>query len=333
MIPATDGVSIDSKSQANQASSTSLSQLWAKKYVQNLQNWDEKKIGGRAEFVDRLLQSLRSNSAKAWTNTETLLAQEVLRQGIERDLIDPWGIAKDVHDICETAVWAYTDDVIPQRLSVLAAAEIGKLRHKYTSQDPRVLGFVSMQLYHTREYLLEPLSQAEKFRVSEYFKVIDDLLYMPLQRAYEAAAQYDYEDPKLAVVQKLLPISSEIAYKICEKVREIYPSYQCHHGALTNTQVYISSIRDVEMFQIYLWVCVLEGNIEAIQQELFPLCVMLYPILKVRWELVQEMIQLLGAEIRFHLKEEEEAFFTPYFKALMDMFSPEVFPESPLSYD
>lgn len=328
MVSATNRVSIiNSNSQGKKASSTSLSKLWAKKYVQNLQNWDEKKVGGKEDFVDRLLQSLRSNSAKAWTNTENLLAKEVLRQRIDRNLIDPWGIAKDVHDICEIALWAYTDEVVPQRLSVLAAADIGKLRHKYTNQDPRVLGFVSMQLYNTREYLLEPLPQAEKFHISEYFKVIDDLLYMPLQRAYDAAANYDYENPKLAVVQKLLPISSEIAYTVCQKVRNLYPSYQCHHGSLTDTNVYISSIRDVEMFQIYLWVCVLENNIEAIQQELFPLCVMLYPILKVRWKLVREMIHCLGEEIRFYLGKEEEALFLPYFETLTEMFSPEVFPD------
>lgn len=82
------------------------------------------------------------------------------------------------------------------------------------------------------------------------------------------------------------------------------------------------------MFQIYLWVCVLENSIEAVQQELFPLCVMLYPILKVRWKLVQEMIHFLGEEIRFYLGKEEEALFLPYFETLTEMFSPEVFPDS-----
>jgi hypothetical protein len=42
------------------------------------------------------------------------------------------------------------------------------------------------------------------------------------------------------------------------------------------------------MFQVYLWVCVLEDTISSGQQELFPLCVMLYPRLNVRWELVQQ---------------------------------------------
>jgi hypothetical protein len=40
----------------------------------------------------------------------------------------------------------------------------------------------------------------------------------------------------------------------------------------------------------------LGGDIEVLQQELFPLCLMLYPTLNVSWELVRQMLHLMGRE-------------------------------------
>ncbi|MGA9380118.1 MAG: hypothetical protein WBV73_15245, partial [Phormidium sp.] len=194
--------------------------------------------------------------------------------------------------------------------------------------DPRVIGFVSMQFHYTGLSLISDLSVRKKTELLDYFKVIDDHLYMPLQRAYDAAANQDYDSQMLKVVQQLLPVSTEIAKNICERVIELYPNYSTYTGNLNNPVVKTASIRDVEMFQVYLWVCVLENSIAAIQQELFPLCVMLYPTLKVRWELVRQMINLLGKEIGNRLGREQQELFKPYFQALREMFSPEIFPES-----
>lgn len=82
------------------------------------------------------------------------------------------------------------------------------------------------------------------------------------------------------------------------------------------------------MFQVYLWVCILEDSIGAVQHELFPLCVMSYPALKVQWELVRQMVHLLGQEINIRLGEQQRSLFEPYFRILWEMFSPDVFPDS-----
>lgn len=108
----------------------------------------------------------------------------------------------------------------------------------------------------------------------------------------------------------------------------MYPNYQCHTGRLSDTNINISSVRDLEMFQVYLWVCILENNVSAIQQELFPLCIMLYPRLKVRWELVRQLIHLLGTEICSRLEPEQAAYFLPYYELLQAIFSPQVLPDS-----
>ncbi|MBD2181963.1 hypothetical protein H6S82_04920 [Planktothrix sp. FACHB-1355] len=310
---------------------------------------------GREQTAEKLMHSLRFVSAQAWNKTEGLLAKEIYRHRINPRLINPWEIAADSFRIYEKALLIYTQQAPPRRLSVvmgldnqyddldknaleiyteqiapsqlasLIGEEIGELQNKYTANDPRVKGFVSMQLHYTSQMLLEMLSPTEQMLVGAYFKVIDDHFYMPLQRSYQAAAKLDYDSPVLAAVQQLLPESTKIAKKINERVIQLYPGYCSNSGALTDPTVQVSSIRDVEMFQVYLWVCALEENIAAIQQELFPLCVMLYPTLGVKWELLRQMLYLLGKEIRSRLTAEQAAKFMPYFQALWEMFSPDVF--------
>ena len=308
-----------------------FSKLWAKKYVQKVveseNSWKGNSKVLEAITAQRLLDSLRSTSIQAWSKTETLLSQEVRRQGINYRLIDPWEITKDAYCIYEKVLLAYGDRVIPQRLAVFISSDLGRIRQKYTKIDPRVLGFVSMQFHYSGQLLLKLLPVSDQATVGTYFKVIDDHLYIPLQRLYEAAAKYDRNSSVLQILAKLLPINSEIATKIVFRTIELNPNYRCHSGTLSESTIKNSSLRDVEMFQIYLWLCVLEQSIAPIQQELFPLCVMIYPTLKVRWELVRQMIHLIGLELRERLEAQQVALFMPYFQALWQMFSPDVFPD------
>jgi hypothetical protein len=315
----------------------SLAKQWAKKYVENLEDAPENIAedsnlfaakNQRISIAEKLRYSLRNTSLQAWYKTEYLIGKEIQRHRINPKLIDPWQISEDVFSVHEKSLEVYAQMQSPQQFSRIISPYLGAIRKKYTANDPRVIGFVSMQFHYTGLMLIADLSVRQKVELLDYFKVIDDHLYMPLQRAYDAAANQDYDSETLTVVQKLLPVSTEIARNICERVIELYPNYSTYTGNLSNPVVKTASIRDVEMFQVYLWVCVLENSIAAIQQELFPLCVMVYPTLKVRWELVRQMINLLGKEIDNRLGREQQQLFTPYFQALREMFSPEVFPES-----
>lgn len=346
----------------------SLAQQWAKKYIQNLEvtgsaerYLDQLNLlevvskAGRTQTAKRLMQSLRFTSAQAWTKTEALLAQEIVRHQVNPQLIDPWQIAQDsfhiyqktldvyiqettsrrlsvvmqlkdsTHPFYEQAVEIYTEQIAPSQLSTSIGPDIGVMRKKYTSEDPRVIGFVSMQFHYTSQMLLQQLPPLEHALVESYFKVIDDHLYMPLQRAYTAAAKHDYDSPALSAVQRLLPVSTEISRTICQRVIQLYPTYRTYSGVLSESVVKTSSIRDVEMFQVYLWVCALEGSIAALRQELFPLCVMLYPKLKVDWELVRQLVHLLRQEIHTRLSPAQADTLTPYLRVLWEMFSPAVF--------
>jgi hypothetical protein len=316
----------------------SLAALWARKYVNSVltdETGDSRSpvedltelssSRGRHRTATKLNQHLSQASALGWSSTEELLATELPRHRIDPNLIDPWQIAADSHQLFRKALDAYANAVTPQRLSVIVGTELGRVRQKYTETDPRVIGFVSMQFHYTGKHLLEKLSPAERSLMAPYLKVLDDHLYMPLRDAYEAAANHALTSPVLLAVQHFLPISTEIAHAVCDQICQVYPNYRSYSGKLTSPEVRISSIRDVEMFQVYLCVCVLEDSVRLVQRELFPLCVMLYPQLKVSWKLVQEMLQTLRWEMHDRLKPEDMAVFLPYLHMLMDMFSPEVF--------
>ncbi|MEO1294190.1 MAG: hypothetical protein AAFW75_00005 [Cyanobacteria bacterium J06636_16] len=247
----------------------SLSGLWAKKYVAKLKEQDKllsHPSGAqlRVDVAKGLKEMLRPVSAQAWNKTEALLAHEIRRHQIDSELIDPWAIAKDVHQVYEKAVSAYTDDISPERLSVRVAPGIGRIRERYTAADPRVIGFVSMQFHYCGQMLADQAPVSEQAKLAAYFKVIDDHLYMPLQRAYDAAAEYPYDHPRLQTVRGLLPYSSKIAKHIVNRVNQLYPAYKSYSGRLGSELVRTSSVRDVEMFQVYLWTCVLEQNIAAL---------------------------------------------------------------------
>lgn len=309
----------------------SLAGLWAKKYVQNLADSPDttstERVVGRSQTAETITKQLRFCSSRAWAKTESLLFREIQKHGIDVSLIDPWKIAEDSRLLFEQAAANYQAEVTPERFSVTIAQQCGQIRRHYTATDPRILGFLSMQFHYTGQFLLEELTPIERGLVSSYFKVMDDNLYMPLQRSYEAAAQHPYGASVLKAVQQLLPVSTRIAEFISLEVAEKNPNHHCYTGILSDPVVNISSIRDIEMFQIYLCLCVLEGNIASVQQELFPLCVMLYPPLNVQWELVRQLVQLLGQEITKRLPPESTLIFKPYLKAFRDMFSEDVFPE------
>jgi len=221
-------------SQGNKTVVESLAQQWAKKYIGNLKVDPDKtekieipnlseivSAEGRKRTAQKVLDSLRSVSARAWNKTEQLLSKEIQQHSIDLNLINPWEIAGDSFNIYQKALDVYTqqttsqplslvrnfvdsenplyqqaldvytEQVAPSKLATVIGADIGKLRKKYTSNDPRVIGFVSMQFHYTSEMLIQSLEPIEQSLISTYFKVIDDHLYMPLQRAYSTYGSYE----------------------------------------------------------------------------------------------------------------------------------------------
>ncbi len=300
---------------------------------------------GREITAQKVRTSMGNVSQKAWNKTEKLLSKEVKRHRIKPYEIDTWEIAGDSFKIYEKALEVnrhfvpphkpsmvmklaaknkslssgfllrYTEQLAPTQLKKTISSSLGALRRKYTLQDPKVIGFVSISDF-TSKILLQLLSHTEQKSLSNYFKIIDDHLYIPLQRAYTAAAKLDYNSLALSAVQHLLTHSTDIAKSITKKVIKLYSAYPSYSVNLNHQKVITSSILDVEMFQVYLRVCADKGNISSIQQELFPLCVMLYSTLKVSWEKISQMLHVLGQEISERLNIEKANTLISYFQVM-----------------
>jgi hypothetical protein len=312
----------------------SLASVWARRYVNHVNQRESivfeqplvtQSVAVRQELQAKLSGVLRLASAQSWAQTEQLLHGEIERHGIRQDLINPWEIAADTHQIYEKVIQAYTDGVSANRLSLIVGNDCGKLRHKYTQNDPRLIGFVSLQCHYTGQSLLSQMENIDRLLFAPYLKVVDDHLYMPLRETFLAAATYDLDAEALRAVQRLLAVSTRIARSVYKRVRNRHPGYETYSGRLNSEPVRVSSIRDVEMFQIYLCLCLLEGNVRSVQEQLFPLCVMLYPRLKVSWELVQAMLEEIGWEMHRRLLPGDMLQFLPYLRTLSHMFSREVF--------
>jgi hypothetical protein len=319
---------------------SSLAAIWARRYVVSIaqEQFSERQSAlrlrsevGRVQlshrpFVEHRLNGIiRYTSAQAWAKTESFLQGELDRHGIAPELINPWAIAGDAHQLFVQAIAAYSAGVPAPQMALTVGPQCGQLRAKYTAHDPRVMGFVSMQCHYTGRMLLEQLRASEQQQFEPYLKVIDDHLYMPLQEAYAAAAKREPDDIALRAVQNLLQVSSRVARKVYKRVQRQNLGYQSYSGPLSSDAVRVSSLRDIEMFQLYLCVCLLEGNVRSIQAQLFPLCVMLYPRLHVSWDLVQEMLEAMGWEMHKRLLPGDMIQFLPYLRTLGHMFSKDVF--------
>lgn len=315
--------------------SVDLAVSFAQKYLQQMKSSDSAPVANdnfverrRAGMAKQMLESLRSVSAKSWTRTEDLLSKILVDHGINTDLIDPWYISGGIHQVYKFAIEAYAEQLPHHSIVTKVSPVLGKVRKQVTEIDPRVIGFVAMQYHYTGIQLMDFLPEGEQDNFGNYVKILDDHLYMPLQRAYQAAGKHSSDSMALQSVRILMPIMSQIAERVVDRVNQLYPRYRSHSGPLSSANIRTSSIRDVEMFQVYMWVCLLEGNLHALETELFPLCVMIYPRLNVSWELVSQMTHLLRKEISACLSPEQAQYCEPFYEILRRMFSTEVFPNA-----
>ncbi|MEG4846294.1 hypothetical protein QUB05_17735 [Microcoleus sp. F10-C6] len=323
---------------AKGANVSSLAVSWAKKYYSTVaarENQAPRQIppspestnfeGNRAKIVDKLKDNLKLASEIAWSRVEAVLGEQIERHGIDPILINPLEIAANTRALYLKAIDAYADRESVFRLSVLVGKDLIQMRRKYSETDPLALGFVAVEFQYTSKILLGCLSKLERSQFAPYLKVLEDYVHIPYGEINEAAANQPPNSRALLAVQHLLQHTTQIAGAVYDRASSQHQGYRSRSGYLSDREVKISGIRDVEIFQSYLCWCVLEGSIHPVQQELFPICVMLYPKLHVSWELVQDMLLILFWEISDRLPDEDLMVFLPYLRTLTEMFSSDVF--------
>lgn len=317
---------------------SSLAVSWAKKYystVATRDNQAQRQIpqipestdydGNRAKIVDKLTDTLKLGSEIAWSRVEALLGEQIEQHGIDPSLINHEEIVADTRTLYRKAIDAYGDREPVFRLSVLVGKDIIQVRRKYSETAPLVLGFVTLEFQYTTKILLGCLSESERSEFAPYLKVLDDYLHIPYGEINEAAANQPPNSKALLAVQHLLQHTTQIASAVYDRASAQHQGYRSSTGYLSDREVKLSGIRDVEIFQSYLCWCVLAESIGPVQQELFPICVMLYPKLHVSWELVQDMLLILFWEISDRLPAADVMVFSPYLRTLTEMFSSHVF--------
>lgn len=194
-------------------------------------------------------------------------------------------------------------------------------RQHLSSPNRRTIGFLTTQLHLSTELVLNRLTLPEQLLLSPYFKFVEEQVCIPWQRVCAAAAKHHLCSPAFSLVEQLLPASQEIAQTVYRRAVQLYPNHRSRRGRLSEPKVMASSVRDIEMFQGYLWLCVLEGSMAAVEQELLPLCLMVFPSVDVKWELVEQLVPLLVEELQVRVKPFQMSLLQSYAQAMQELFS------------
>jgi hypothetical protein len=306
---------------------------------------------GRAKTVAKLQRILEINCKCAGIQTNVIFsyipnvvsltesqgiaraAAQVYEKALEiyQQQLTPFGLLLEMpqRKIVDLSADAFKSSVMPRlslsevkQLATAIEAVLLQLQAQHlSSPDRRTIGFMSTQFHLSAKLVLNRLTTPEQLLLSPYFKFIEEQVCIPWQRVCAAAAKYGLNSPILALVQQLLPASQEIAQRVYQQAVQLYPNHRSRRGTLSEPEVRASSIRDIEMFQGYLWLCALEGNMRAVEEELLPLCIMVFPSINVTWELVEQLLPLLAAEIQERVSPDQMRLLLPYTQAMQQLFS------------
>lgn len=343
---------------ADTASANRLTQLWAARYSPDLSLLPAQKgdfptaqlveaasIEGRSKTVSRMKRLLRLNCELAGLETNSLfayvpnivnlaearrLAEYVVRVYDKTFVIyqsqqppSPYLKYIDASSnlFSKLAMQNLMLPVIHQ-LAIELEPEMLRLQDQHlASADSRAIGFITTQFHFSTREMVKHLTDCERVLLSPYLQFVEEQVCIPWQRICAAASNYASSAPELELVEHLLPMSREIAKAVFQRSLQHYSRHRSRRGALTNDGVAASTQRDLNMFQGYLWLCVLEQSLDAIEHELLPLCITVFPSVSVQWELVEQMVQLLVQEIHNRAKPRQMPLLQSYTQALQQIFA------------
>jgi len=194
----------------------------------------------------------------------------------------------------------------------------------------RTLGFLTTLLNFSNELIFTKLTQTQLTRrrlslgeqvlLLPYFKFIEEQVALPWERVCAAAASHSIRSPAFILVEQMFPQSRDIAQAVYRKLMKLLPHHRSRRGGLDHSGITHSCLRDLEMFQAYLWLCVLEGNMVAIEKELVGLCVLVMTGVDVKWEMVELWNNVLVEEILDRVTPKQRQLLKPYTQGLKKVF-------------
>jgi hypothetical protein len=205
------------------------------------------------------------------------------------------------------------------------ANELEELLLKYqdqhvTAKDWRVVGFLTTLFNFSNKLLINQLTSVEKVLLCPYLKFVEEQVAIPWQRVCAAAAQHQLGSPALTLVEQMLPVASEIGSTVYCRLLQLFPDHRSLRGGLSDPDVAHSCLRDLNMFQAYLWLSVLEESIRPVEHELVPLCVMVMPSVGVKWEMIDKWKRLLVDEIESSVHLEHKLLLLNYTQGMEQAF-------------
>jgi Phycobilisome protein len=188
------------------------------------------------------------------------------------------------------------------------------------SKDWRALGFMTTQLNFTNRLIEKKLTPDEKVLFAPYLKFVEEQVAIPWQRVCATAAKYELGSPELNLVEQMMPASHEIAKTVFHKLLELVPNHRSRRGELKEANVTHSCLRDLNMFQAYIWLCFLNQSIEPLEKELLPLCVMVVEGVGIKWELTEKWCEVLAVEMESRVTQEQKVMLQPYTQGMCEVF-------------
>lgn len=193
-------------------------------------------------------------------------------------------------------------------------------RQHQRSQDWRNLGFLTTQFNFCNQWLTRKLTPSERCLTQPYLKFVEEQMSHPWQRVCAAAVGHSVGSPALAIVEKLMPLAQDIAETTYGQLLERCPEHHSRRGALSSPEVGHSCLRDLKMFQAYLWLCLLEGDLATVEQELLELCVQVMPSIGVKWELTAIWTETLKETLMLYLEPAQQQQVLPYIERMHQIF-------------
>lgn len=189
------------------------------------------------------------------------------------------------------------------------------------SKNWHTLGFLTTLLNFCNQNLRQSLSRVNQILIDPYFRFVEEQVALPWQRVCLAAAAHPLGSPKFTIVEACLPQSRAIAQTVHYQLIKHLPNHCSDRGTLSDPGMSHSSIRDLQMFQAYFWLCFLSGNMTPLEQELLPLCLMVLTKIDVTWEIVKLSNQLLFDKILARLTPEQVKLVRPYADNWIQIFT------------
>lgn len=191
------------------------------------------------------------------------------------------------------------------------------------AKDYRTLGFITTLLNFSNKLMPDRLTLPEQVLIKPYLRFVEEQVALPWQRVCAAAARHQLDSSAFLLVEQMLPQAQEIAQKVYYRLTQLLPNHRSRRGGLDDLGIKHSCIRDLQMFQSYLWLCLLEDSLAPVEHELVDLCVMVMTGVKVKWEMTELWNKVLFEEIRSRLTFEQKSILQPYSSKMEQAFSRE----------